>query len=72
MTLQDNYAEWELHELKEELEVLKQALEYYANPEVYKAYYQKNASVMIEKGERARIALGECANSESDFEEHDE
>ena len=47
----------ELRELEDENKKLKEALEYYANPENYKAYYQKNAPVMIEKGERARIAL---------------
>ena len=47
----------ELQELKDENKRLKEVLEYYANPENYKAYYEKNASVMIEKGERARIVL---------------
>ena len=53
----DGCEDGELRELKEENKQLKEALEYYANPENYKAYYQKNAPVMIEKGERARIAL---------------
>lgn len=43
--------------LRSENERLKEALEWYADPENYKAYYQHNAGVMIEKGERARIAL---------------
>ena len=53
----DGCPDKELQELKDENKQLKEALEYYANPENYKAYYQKNASVMIEKGERARIVL---------------
>ena len=53
----DGCVDNELQELKDENKKLKEALEYYANPENYKAYYQKNAPVMIEKGERARIAL---------------
>ena len=53
----DGCLDKELQELKDENKQLKEALEYYANPENYKAYYQKSASVMIEKGEHARIVL---------------
>ena len=68
----DGGLEYDLQELREENDGLRKVLEWYSNPENYKAYYQKNAAVMIEKGERARIALGGRANSEGDFEEHDE
>ena len=44
--------------LEEENDKLIDALKYYANPENYKSFYEKNAPVMIEKGERARMALG--------------
>ena len=41
-----------------ENKILREALEWYADKENYRSYYQNNAAVMIEKGERARLALG--------------
>lgn len=57
MTLQDSCSEYDLREAKEQNERLKETLKYYADPQNYKSFYEKNAPVMIEKGERARIAL---------------
>jgi hypothetical protein len=61
----DGGLEYDLQEQRDEIERLKEALMYYANPENYKAYYEKNAPVMIEKGERARMALGGKPNPET-------
>ena len=37
---------------------LREVLEWYADKENYRSYYEKNAAAMKEKGERARLALG--------------
>ena len=58
MSLQSDCVDYDLREAKEENERLKETLKYYADPQNYKSFYEKNAPVMIEKGERARIALG--------------
>jgi hypothetical protein len=51
------FAEYDLREVKKGNERLKETLKYYADPQNYRSFYERNAPVMIEKGERARMAL---------------